>query len=73
MKNMQIPIYKSMVYKQTHIQNYKHFHTKHGKIHAHTLLCARMRTHIQDHVHTHTINKEHTHTAEKDIGEKQKR
>ena len=50
-------MYKSMVYKQAN----KHFHTKHGKTHAHTWSCA------YTYIHTHTHTAKNTGTGQPNL------
>ena len=76
MYNVQIPIHKSMVYKQAN-KTYKinkHFYTKHGKTRAYKIACACERAHTHRMACIHNANKEHMHvlahtfTAQKDMG-----
>ena len=52
--NSQIPIYKSMVYKQTKHTQIKRFHTKHGKICTHTWSWALTHSPTYTGLHAHT-------------------
>ena len=76
MYNVQIPIHKSMVYKQAN-KTYKineHFYTKHGKTRAHRIARAYEHAHTHRMARIHNANKEHMHvhahacTAQKDVG-----